>query len=344
MPVSVVVGGQFGSEGKGKVSAFLAKTRAASALVRVGGPNSGHTAVDPEGRSWSFRQIPAAVTQSDAPVILPAGSLIDVGILLQEVKDYGLPPHRLRIDGKASIVTDEHKRMEADLVSQIGSTSSGTGAALKERIARSPGHRRAFDVPELQPYVEADTSSYLRSLLKLNERIIVEGTQGFGLSLWQSDVYPFATSRDTTAAAFIAEAGLAPHDVDEVVLVLRTFPIRVGGNSGPLDDEIGWDVLAKEAGLPKGFHEITTATKRVRRVARFSHGIVRRAITCNAPHAIVLNHMDYVDPVYPMNGPTEKSRSFLAYVERGIGQAVSFVGYGPNTMVARDTLMSGFPD
>jgi adenylosuccinate synthase len=344
MPVSVVVGGQFGSEGKGKVSAFLARTRAASALVRVGGPNSGHTAVDAEGRTWSFRQIPAAVTQSKAPVVLPAGSLIDVGILLREVNDYGLPPHRLRIDGKASIVTDDHKRTEAGLVSQIGSTASGTGAALKERIARSPGHLRAFDVPELRPYIEADTSAFLRSLLKVNERIIVEGTQGFGLSLWQSDVYPFATSRDTTAAAFVAEAGLAPHDVDEVVLVLRTFPIRVGGNSGPLDDEISWDVLANEAGLPTGYHELTTATKRVRRVARFSHGIVRRAIACNAPHAIFLNHMDYVDPVYPVNGPSERSRSFVRYVERGIGQTVAFVGYGPDTTVARDALMGGFSD
>jgi adenylosuccinate synthase len=60
MPVSVVVGGQFGSEGKGKVALELARLRGAAAAIRVGGANSGHTAIDATGKAHVFRHLPTA--------------------------------------------------------------------------------------------------------------------------------------------------------------------------------------------------------------------------------------------------------------------------------------------
>ena len=60
MPVTVVVGGQFGSEGKGKVAHFLVRHTGASVAVRVGGPNSGHTSYDDRGEPHIFRQLPTA--------------------------------------------------------------------------------------------------------------------------------------------------------------------------------------------------------------------------------------------------------------------------------------------
>jgi adenylosuccinate synthase len=235
MPVTVVVGGQFGSEGKGKVSAHLARTSDVAAIVRVGGPNSGHGAVNAAGSLVALRQLPAGAVRSNATLVLPAGSLIDETILLREIELLKIEPHRLRIDSRASIVTPNHTaREEGDgLRASIGSTGSGTGAALLERIARSPAHVRARDISSLRQYIDNDTAAYMRGLLENGQRVLIEGTQGFGLSIWHSDSFPFATSRDTTAAGFISEAGLAPHDLDDVVLVLRTFPIRVGGNSGP---------------------------------------------------------------------------------------------------------------
>ena len=56
MPVSIVVGGQFGSEGKGKVAHYLAQKMEASFAVRCGGPNSGHTVIDPSGKARIFQQ------------------------------------------------------------------------------------------------------------------------------------------------------------------------------------------------------------------------------------------------------------------------------------------------
>jgi adenylosuccinate synthase len=92
MPVTVVVGGQFGSEGKGKVAHYLARELGATAAVRVGGPNSGHTVVGPEGRKIIFRQLPTASILPDIVCVLPAGSYVDKEVLFREVRLTGLGP------------------------------------------------------------------------------------------------------------------------------------------------------------------------------------------------------------------------------------------------------------
>ena len=85
MPVSVVIGGQFGSEGKGKVSAWLARSTNAAAAVRVGGPNSGHTVVDGTGVSRVFRHLPTAAVLPDVLCVIAPGSYLDIEVLLREV-------------------------------------------------------------------------------------------------------------------------------------------------------------------------------------------------------------------------------------------------------------------
>ena len=138
MPISVVVGGQFGSEGKGKVALDIAVRRSAVAVVRVGGTNSGHTAVW-QGVTYAFRQLPASALTPGAIVVLPAGSLIDIGILTKEVAELGLTPERLKIDPKASVISEADKAAEqsSGLIQAIGSTASGTGAALCRRLGRA---------------------------------------------------------------------------------------------------------------------------------------------------------------------------------------------------------------
>src|ERR1700730_6357809 len=126
-------------------------------------------------------------------------------------------------------------------------------------------------------------------------QVIVEGTQGFGLSLLHSPYYPYVTSRDTTAAAALSEAGLSPIDVDRIVLVLRAFPIRVSGNSGPLPQETSWAEISREGQHDHQLTELTTVTRRIRRVAQFDAEIVGLALEANRPTEVVLNHMDYVD-------------------------------------------------
>src|SRR5260370_1473368 len=89
--------------------------------------------------------------------------------------------------------------------------------------------------------------------LSEGKRILIEGTQGTGLSLYHGD-YPYVTSRDTTVAGCLSEAGIAPTSVRRVIMVCRAYPIRVqnpkNGTSGPLSQEIDWRVVSKRSGIP----------------------------------------------------------------------------------------------
>jgi adenylosuccinate synthase len=333
MPVTVIVGGQFGSEGKGKVAHYFAREQCATVAVRVGGSNSGHTVIDGSGVPRVFRVLPTPALLDNVTCVLGAGSYIDVDVLFAEVKVSRLPPERLLIDPNAFVITNEHKRIESQcgLRERIGSTGSGTGAAAIERIARRSSEHLARNDPRLNAYTRRSARSFLRQALDRKERIIIEGTQGFGLSVIHSPYYPKATSRDTTAAGFVSEAGLSPLDVDHVVLVVRAFPIRVPGASGVLPCEISWDVLSIEAGWPFTLTERTSVTDEIRRVARFNPGIVLAAIEANFPTQIVLNHIDYFDYVgHRSRRITSRMISAVSAIEFAIGATITHIGIGPD--------------
>lgn len=344
MPVSVVVGGQYGSEGKGKAALEIARRAGSDVVtVRVGGSNSGHTAYDASGERRILRQLPAAAIDGSALVVLPAGSYIDLDVLQKEIALLGLRPGQLVIDPAARIITAAHRAWERDssLSDAIGSTASGTGAAVIAAAARNADRLgmdspRAAGIEALAPYLGC-AADHLRERLNAGARVVVEGTQGFGLSVLHGE-WPHATSRDTTAAGFLAETGLSPFDVDEVTMVLRCHPIRVAGRSGRLHDETDWPTIAAEAGADRDLTENTTVTGRVRRVGRFDPTLVRRAIGINQPTRIVLNHLDYVDWRVRSGELTPDAVSFLQKVERSIGASVDWVGVNERDFVdvARD--------
>ncbi len=337
MPVTVVVGGQFGSEGKGKVAHFVAREMDASVAVRVGGPNSGHTVIKPSGDCLILRQLPTAAILPNVACVLGAGSYIIPELLFQEIMLTGLDNDRLFIDPHAVVITEEELRneRESSLRQNIGSTQSGTGAAVSRRISRRTGVVFAENDERLKPFVRSVTT-FLRGQLTTNKRIILEGTQGFGLSLLHSSYYPVVTSRDTTAAGFLSEAGLSPFDVDDVIMVLRAFPIRVGGNSGHLPGEINWDLVTAESGSQTQIVEHTSVSKSVRRVAHFNPEVVLDAIKVNRPSRIVLNHVDYVDVTcFGADSLTEKALRFVEQVELSIGAKIDYVGCGPASMSRR---------
>jgi adenylosuccinate synthase len=258
MPISVVVGGQFGSEGKGKTALEIAYRTNAALVVRVGGTNSGHTAVDNAGKTWALRQLPVSVLAPSTIAVLPAGAVIDIEIFTREIESLRLDRRRVIVSPYATVISDTDKESErtSGLVDQIGSTGSGTGAALIRRIRRQRDEKiLASEHPLLRDYV-GDASDIMHSVLKRGGRIVIEGSQGYGLSLLHGGYYPKATSRDTTAGTFLGEAGLSPRDVDDIALVLRYHPIRVAGDSGPLNGETRWPEVARSAGLPEDYCEI----------------------------------------------------------------------------------------
>lgn len=333
MPITIVAGGQFGSEGKGKVAYFLAKKQNAKYVIRCGGTNSGHTVVNSNGTVNIFRQLPTASILPETKLVLCAGSYIDLEVLHQEINAAHLSEDRILINPNAIIITEENKVEEnkSRLIENIGSTGSGTGSAVAKRALRSNNVLLAKNVDSLKPYV-CDTTEILCNALKKKERVLIEGTQGFGLSLYHTPYFPYCTSRDTTAAGFLAEAGLSPLDVDDVALVLRAFPIRVAGNSGPLPQETTWDIVTQESKAKKKIIELTTVTKKVRRVARFDADIVNKAIKYNNPTKIFLNHVDYFH-----NDITEESlflvKEQINSLQKSIKRNIDYIGISPQLVI-----------
>lgn len=301
--VDVLVGGQYGSEGKGNIVAFLANEY--DVLLRVGGPNAGHTVALRQGKAV-HHQLPSGTAFSDAKLLLGPGMTIDVEGLLREIRDFDIQPGRLFIDPKATIIEEVDREEEAGgVVGAIASTGSGSGAAKARRI-RNRGNakqpvRLARDVPELRAYL-GSTEDHLE-LAYRGHSVLLEGTQGSALSLYHGP-YPHVTSRDTNVAGCLAEAGISPSRVRKILMVVRTTPIRVGdpdgdsGNtSGHMKHETSFPEIAERSGLVADqvvAAEKTSTTKRNRRVGWFEWSEFRRACNLNAPTDIVLTFVDYI--------------------------------------------------
>jgi len=339
MSLWVVVGGQYGSEGKGKVSAFITKQENIDICVRCGGPNSGHSFVDENGKNVVLRQLPTGFVNPRTRLLIPAGALIDPLILKQEIESLRLPPERVGIDRKCFIieVKDREKEQDLGLRKRLSSTLCGVGAAQSRRVLRAEDARLARDVSREYSWMSqylTDVSDEVNSALDREGKVLIEGTQGFGLSLYHSDHYPKTTSRDTTASGFLSEVGVSPRWVTEIVVVFRTFPIRVAGEqAGPLKDEITWEQLQKESGHPFPIEERTSVTNKVRRVARFDWELARKAIRINRPTKVALNGLDYLsfanfDSACAAN-LSSGAKAFVAKLENETVTVAEYLGVGP---------------
>lgn len=243
---------------------------------------------------------------------------------------------RLKIDPFAVIIPEDNIREEVDkcMNASIGSTQSGTGAAVVNRIKRDGTVRFAKDIELLSKYL-TDTKKYLRNKLDKGCSIVVEGTQGFGLSVLHSEEYPYVTARDTTAAGVLSEIGLSPFDVAHIILVIRAYPIRVAGNSGKLKNEVDWEFVTSNSGSSEKIEEFTSVTKRVRRVAEFAPEIAKRAISVNDPDIIVMNHLDYIDSTASGGELSQKALSFVEGVEYSIGHHIDLFGINATDFLER---------
>lgn len=292
--VTVVVGGQYGSEAKGHVTAQVVKEELEAGAevynVRVAGPNAGHTVYDEAGNKFALRQVPvgAALSRPGKTVhpIIAAGSEIDLPVLIHELDQLTAAGHRphLWVDGSATLIREEHKRREttAMLTAKVGSTGKGIGAARAARLMREAPRviddQHAVDALRACGVAIVHTDTMLRHRLHRHATsVVIEGTQGFGLGL-HGKHYPQTTSSDCRAIDFLGMAGISPWQAGvemlDIFVVARCFPIRVAGNSGPMFGETTWQAL----NLPE---ERTTVTQKVRRVGAWDSELVRHAVWAN---------------------------------------------------------------
>lgn len=339
MSLWVVVGGQYGGEGKGKISAFITQQEDIDICIRCGGPNSGHSFVTEDGRTVLLRQLPTGYVRPQTRLLIPAGALIDLEVLKYELDSLGLDERHVGIDRNAMIIEqcDKDRESQLQLRERLSSTLCGVGSAVARRAMRGAdvklAGRFASEVSWLAALI-TDVSEESNAALDRGKKVLVEGTQGFGLSLYHSESYPKATSRDTTASAFLSEVGLSPRLVTEVVLVFRTFPIRVAGEqAGPLRHEITWEILQEESGYPHAIQEMTTVSKKLRRVGRFDWELAERAIQFNRPTRVAINGLDLFDylnkAVRCRDLFTVKVGTFLRDFEKRFQIPVSVCGTGP---------------
>lgn len=310
---------------------------------------------------------PTAGQQPYAPfVVIGPSAAFHVKRLLEEIELCGVNGN-IYIHPRAGVVTQVHQELEAQSsggTKHIASTMQGCGAFLSDKIMRKADLKLARDlVPEMTDisnfariasnYIDVDTLKALsmpRLLMMMMESgltILHEGSQGFSLCINHGSHYPFCTSRSTTALQNAADMGIPPKHVGKVYLVIRPYPIRVGnvvedgktvGYSGdcyPDHKEISWTEVATAAGAPpevtKG--ELTTVTKRLRRVFTFSEQQLVEAAAVNGATDIVLNFANYIDwSCFGVNDPNRLSKKIFDFIDRIkdiCGLPVTIVGTGP---------------
>ncbi len=326
MALTLLVGGFFGDEGKGKIAAFLALKDKPFAAVRTGAVNAGHTVVH-EGRKWKLRAIPSFFLSKETKLYIAAGALVRMDVLQRELEETGAKG-RLWLDYKTGIIDEEHVRREREdefLVKVVGTTGQGVGAAMADRVFRRL--KLARDYPELKDML-ADVALEVNEALDKGLDVYIEGTQGAFLSLYHGD-YPYVTSRDTTAAALLSEVGVGPKKVDEIIIVFKAYVTRVGG--GPLPGE-----LSEEEALRRGWLEIATVTGRKRRAAPFNFDLARRAIMLNSATQAAITKIDVLFPEAAGKTRWEdlprEARDWIEHVENELKIPVTIIGTGEEAM------------
>lgn len=421
-PIQIVQGAQYGSEGKGAVAAYFAVRNDIDFAVRTGATNAGHTVMH-QGAPIKMQQLPVGWVNPTTQLVLGAGALIDLDILAAEVKlvDRAMAAYtgssvlnRLVIDYRASIHdhTAAQRSRQSDRHHLIGATGKGCSEALMDKIKQRGMTEMCIGRrPEGRRLPLADTARLLNSAWDGGASVQLEGTQGTLLDLHLGP-YPYVTHKQTGPAQWMMECGLSPALPTDIVLVARTYPIRVAGNSGPLPQEISWPKLARDindklvaagarnlvpewdivtfedavraatagrwaqfvprnsdgldqhqwspedrlfyrdalseihrdalhllsdetlASLSRLF-ELTTVTKKLRRVAELSMVDLRQSVMLCRPHRLVVTFMNYVYPQYwgldADHPPSVDELEYVDQLERVLGVPVSHFTRGPGS-------------
>lgn len=324
MTCTVVVGGFFGDEGKGKIISYLAMKDNPSIVVRGGvGPNAGHTVKDGD-RTYKIRMLPSGFLNKKSKVMIGPGVVINPDILLKEINDFDVS-NRAFVDRNCGVIEQTHLTEDSKgrLKDTIGSTGSGTGPANAERAMRTL--KLAKDFESLSSYLE-DVPTVVNNALDSKENVLVEGTQGTHLSLWHG-TYPYVTSKDVTASAICSDIGLGPKKVDEVMVIFKSFVTRVG--TGPMENE-----LTPEETSKKGWDEVGTVTGRQRRAAEFDFNLARKSIMLNSATQIAITKLDVLFPdcanKISFDSLNTEAKSFIKKIEENLNVPVTLIGTGPN--------------
>ncbi len=312
----VVIGAQWGDEGKGKIVDFISDQ--ADVIVRFsGGANAGHTIVH-DDVTYKLHLIPSGVLYPDTRVVLGTGMVIDLDALFEELEELersGIScAGRVLVSDRAHVVLPRYKQEDIELdrnrLNPIGTTGRGIGIAYAVKSARD-GVRIVdlFDdaflkslSSEDREYIHGrrdrirdmvvDLSAYMNGVR--DENVLLEGAQGALLDL-DLGTYPYVSSGYSCAAGAALGGGIGPKKIDRVLGVCKAYSTRVG--NGPFPSEFRGDDTKLGDEIREIGREYGVTTGRARRVGYLDLVALRYICRTNSIDSIALTHLDVYDAV-----------------------------------------------
>ncbi|TYC50301.1 adenylosuccinate synthase [Weissella muntiaci] len=328
----VVVGSQWGDEGKGKITNFIA--READVVVRYqGGNNAGHT-IYVEGKKFELSSIPSGIFDANKLAVIGNGSVVNPKALLEElhaIQAQGIPAKNLRISDRAHVIFPYHILLDqlADQrkgAGKIGTTGRGIGPAYMDKAART-GIRMVdlLDEETLRMRLEAVLAEKNEILVKLYDHAPVDLNQlvtefaayGQRLKEFISDTGVLVNDYlDKQQRVLLEGAQGAMLDIDHGTYPYVTSSSPVGGGA-TIGAGIGPTKINRVVGVAKAYtsrvgdgpfptelfdevgarireigHEYGVVTKRPRRIGWLDTVVLRHAARVGGFTHLSLNSLD----------------------------------------------------
>lgn len=311
----VVMGAQWGDEGKGKIVDYLAE--GAKYVCRfAGGANAGHTIVV-DGKKYALHQVPSGILHPDKAVYLGSGMVIAPDALFDEL--HMLTENGIRWEGRVFISDRAHivlpcyremdKKRDSERRQPIGTTGRGIGTAYSQKSERDgirladldwDDKMNALDDADrnfLRPYIDrllamrVDIASEMWK--NRSENILFEGAQGAMLDL-DSGTYPFVSSGASCSAGAATGGGIGPRAIDKIYGVFKAYETRVG--NGPMPTEFNAQTESELCEYVRNTgNEFGVTTGRARRCGYLDLVALRYACRVNSIDSLVLTHLDVYD-------------------------------------------------
>jgi adenylosuccinate synthase len=333
VPNVVVVGAQWGDEGKGKVVDLVAPC--VDIVARYsGGPNAGHTIVV-DGRRFVLQLVPSGVLRPGKKSVIGCGTVVDPAALVEELDGLaaaGIALDQLYVSHAAHVILPYHRALDQAMdQGRIGTTGKGVGPAYADKAARLgirvgdlldeaflreklqaalpvKNHllracgRDTFDVEDVVKAVRGPAERlrpHIADTALLLYRWMREGAtvmfEGAQGTLLDVDhgTYPYITASSAAAGGAAPGTGVPPTRIQGVLGVTKAYATRVGG--GPFPTKVTGDLgeLIRARGKEYG-----SVTGRPRRCGWFDAPLLRHAVRVNGLDTLAVTKLDVLDPCH----------------------------------------------